>query len=74
MCPIRVGDGRHNSFWHDVWMGDSLFAVIFHMIFALDVYRHATVREQMDIGWMLRLSGKFLEVVLSKLSGIISFH
>lgn len=53
MCPISVGDGRFVSFWHDVWMGGSPFSVTFHRILALDIHINDTVRDRMDVGWLM---------------------
>lgn len=51
LCPIRIRDGRHMSFWQDIWMGEELLTTTFHRIHALDNFIHFTVSDRMSKGW-----------------------
>lgn len=51
LCPTRIRDGRHMSFWKDIWMGEEPLATNFHRIHALDTFRRLTVNNQMSKAW-----------------------
>lgn len=50
-CPIRIGDGRVTSFWHDMWKGDTPLVVSFQRIFSLDNHKSASVLDRVLLGW-----------------------
>ena len=47
----KVGDGLHNFFWYDSWVGDAPLRKRFPRLFDLSFNKLATVEEMFTLGW-----------------------
>ena len=55
---VRIGNGRHTSFWWDIWVGDSKLKDVFPTLFRIAAHKFATMADL----W----GGKGMEVVVGR--------
>ncbi|RVW88613.1 Electron transfer flavoprotein-ubiquinone oxidoreductase, mitochondrial [Vitis vinifera] len=57
---VRIGNGRHTSFWWDIWVGDSKLKDVFPTLFRIAAHKFATMADYGEAkGWRWLLGGAF---------------
>jgi hypothetical protein len=55
LTMVKIGNGRHTSFWLDSWLGNKTLSIQFLALFSHVQQPNRIVAESFsDIGWQLR--------------------